>query len=346
MKNRQPSLTTRQLDVGYKSGKVQRIIGHALNLTLLPGRLVCLLGPNGAGKSTLLRTLSGLQPPLSGEIYLGKDKLSSLAPPELAQRMSLVLSERVETGNLNVTEVVSLGRTPYTGWFGKLSTKDREKIIWSMEVTGIMCFRDEPLSQLSDGEKQKVLLARALAQDTEIILLDEPTAHLDLPSRVEIMHLLRQLARDTSKAVLLSTHELDLALQVADQLWLVKADGYLAQGVPEHMVLDGTFEDVFSGRGVFFDKSAGLFKTQSHAVRFDVALSGPRELALWTSKALLREGVGCSDASPRYKIEIQDQPNTLWVITHGQTRQYCTSLEELLNTIQLLEDSTQPGTFE
>src|SRR5690606_17243553 len=145
-------------------------------------------------------------------------------------------TEKLDVGNLTVHEVVALGRTPYTGWLGKLSRSDHQKIHWAIEATDLDEVRHKRIHHLSDGERQKVMLARALAQDTQIILLDEPTAHLDLPSRVEMMHLLHSLARKTQKAVLLSTHELDLALQAADQLWLMRRDGKLTSGMPEDMV--------------------------------------------------------------------------------------------------------------
>jgi iron complex transport system ATP-binding protein len=185
--NEKPLLTARNLSVGYKTGKRgSRIVSESLGLNLWPGQLVCLLGPNGAGKSTLMRTLSGLQPALSGEITIGKTLLSALKPADLAQKLSLVLTERIEAGNLTVSELVALGRTPYTGWLGSLSEADKEKVTWSMQVTDTLLFADRRMNELSDGERQKVMLARALAQDTELILLDEPTAHLDLPNRVEM----------------------------------------------------------------------------------------------------------------------------------------------------------------
>ena len=298
-----PSLATHHLSIGYKSTKTGKVVAEKLNLELFPGQMVCLLGPNGAGKSTLMRTLAGLQPSLGGEITIEGNPLVKLTPGDLAIRLSLVLTEKIEAGNLTVYEVVALGRTPYTGWLGKLKQIDFEKIEWALESVNITSFRQKRIHQLSDGERQKVMLARALAQNTEIILLDEPTAHLDLPSRVEMMHLLHTLARKTNKAILLSTHELDLALQAADQLWLMKQSGEMTTGIPEDLVLNGAFESTFEKSGFYFDKDSGRFTIHREEVLFNVHLSGKSDLVFWTTRALLREGIGIqTDENCVYKI--------------------------------------------
>jgi len=292
MNDIKPLLSTQDLSIGYESGNKSNFISQNLNLSLLPGQLVCLLGPNGAGKSTLMRTLGGLQSALSGEVIIQEKLLSELAPGELAQKLSLVLTEKIEAGNLTVNEVVTLGRTPYTGWLGTLNALDKEKINEALKATDTFGYKERRMHQLSDGERQKVMLARALAQDTDLILLDEPTAHLDLPSRVEMMHLLHTLARQTNKAILLSTHELDLALQAADQLWLMKKNGEMITGLPEDLVLNGAFESTFAKTGFYFDRNSGTFTIHRDTVSFHVQVFGNSELIFWTKRALQREGIG------------------------------------------------------
>lgn len=294
MTNSLAILETRALTIGYRSSRSVRTVASLLGLRLEPGRLVCLLGSNGAGKSTLMRTLAGLQPALAGEILINGQLLADLKPSELAQKLSLVLTDRVDTGNLTAREVVTLGRTPYTGWLGSLSADDHRKIAESIDAAGISSLLDRHLHQLSDGEKQKVMLARALAQDTPLILLDEPTAHLDLPNRVEMMRLLHTLARETRKAILLSTHELDLALQTADELWLMHADGSLCPGVPEDLVLNGSFEAAFARNTFAFDRSTGAFIIHQPEDKAQVYLEGAERPVFWVRRALQREGIGIS----------------------------------------------------
>lgn len=294
MKNPKAIVETHSLAIGYRSSGTERTVAAGLNLQLRPGSLVCLLGSNGAGKSTLMRTLSGLQPTLAGEITIEDRPLGSLKPAELAQKLSLVLTDRIDAGNLTGREVVALGRTPYTGWLGSLTKDDHSKIAQSIEQTGINLLLDRHMHQLSDGERQKVMLARALAQDTPVILLDEPTAHLDLPNRVEMMRLLHTLARDTRKAILLSTHELDLALQTADELWLMHPDGTLLAGLPEDLVLNGAFEATFARSNFSFDRSTGTFIIHQPVDNAQIYLEGAEKPLFWAKRALQREGLGIS----------------------------------------------------
>ncbi|WP_353717313.1 ABC transporter ATP-binding protein [Dyadobacter sp. 676] len=294
MKTPAAILETHSLTIGYRSAGNERTVASDLNVTLRSGSLVCLLGSNGAGKSTLMRTLSGLQPALEGQIVIDGRRLGTLKPAELAQKLSLVLTDRIDAGNLSTREVVALGRTPYTGWLGTLGREDHFKIAQSIEQAGITPLLDRRMSQLSDGERQKVMLARALAQDTPLILLDEPTAHLDLPNRVEMMRLLHKLARNTRKAILLSTHELDLALQTADELWLMRPNGLLTTGLPEDLVLNGAFEATFSQNGFAFDRSTGMFIIHQPVGNAHVYLEGPERPVFWAKRALQREGLGIS----------------------------------------------------
>jgi iron complex transport system ATP-binding protein len=285
-----PALAAEALMVGYAVRKsAPRLVAGPLRLALYPGELVCLLGPNGAGKSTLLRTLAGVQVPLGGHLTVGGKPLASLSPEARARQLSIVLTERIEAGHLTGRELVSLGRHPHTGWLGGLSAHDHAQVQAALAATGTAEFAHRPVGELSDGERQKVLLARALAQDTPLILLDEPTAHLDLPNRVALLRLLHQLARSLGKAILLSTHELDLALQAADRVWLLPATGELLAGPPEDLVLSGAFAAAFQREGLAFDIATGTFELHAPTGPA-VQLVGNGPSAFWTRRALLRAG--------------------------------------------------------
>ena len=216
----------------------------------VPTGMFGLLGPNGAGKSTLMRTLAGMQKPLRGQVCLGKDDLHRLPPDQLAKRLAIVLTERVDVGNLSAYALVGLGRHPYTDWRGTLTANDEAIVRWALTAVGASELAARPLDELSDGERQKVMIARALAQEPQVLILDEPTAFLDLPRRVELMRLLVNLAYTTKRAILLSTHDLELALRVADRLWLLPTGGPLLDGMPEELALNGTLAAAFASEGV------------------------------------------------------------------------------------------------
>ncbi|MCE6993023.1 ABC transporter ATP-binding protein [Dyadobacter sp. CY323] len=331
-----PYLATENLTIGYRSKGLVKAISKSLNLHLWPGNLVCLLGSNGSGKSTLMRTLAGLQPALEGKVRINGQTLSNLKPENLAQKLSLVLTERVEVGNLAAREVINLGRTPYTNWLGKLDDTDKQKIAQAIDDADVSDLLEKRMHQLSDGERQKVMLARALAQDTDLILLDEPTAHLDLPTRIEMMHLLHTLAQKTGKAILLSTHELDLALQTADYLWLLQHDGTLVTGVPEDLVLNGSFESAFSKTGFLFDKASGTFSVRRNSASTSIYVSGDEDLVLWTKRAIKRQGwEAVSAENTSFKIHtFRDNALRVWEVTNSSGTHTFESIEALIRHIQ------------
>lgn len=296
-------LELRNLAIGYTQRKQQKIVASNININLYGGELVCLLGPNGAGKSTLMRTLSAAQEPLGGKVLLHGEKVHDLPARKLAKKLSLVLTERVQAGMLTAYEVVALGRSPHTNWAGKLTNKDYEIIQWAIEMAGANELANRVLSELSDGERQKIMVARALAQEPEVMILDEVTAFLDLPRRVEIMNLLRKLAHTTNKAILLSTHDMDLALRNADCLWVLPKEGQLQVGVPEDLVLNGTLEMAFASEGVVFNRNSGAFQTKQ-LYDHSVQLTGTGEAVLWTKRALERAGIATDKEAP-IKIEVQ-----------------------------------------
>ena len=223
-KNKKKMITLKNLVVGYPDGRHTRQLNHAANEEARDGMLTCLIGANGAGKSTLLRTIAGFQLPLEGTVLLGGDDVRALSPRQRAERMAVVLTDRPDVMCTTVWEMVGTGRAPFTGFWGRLSGKDRDIVTRSLRLVGIEWMADRTVASLSDGERQKVMIAKALAQQTPIILLDEPTAFLDYPSRVEVMQLLLNITHEEHKTVLLSTHDLDLALHTADRIWLFEKE--------------------------------------------------------------------------------------------------------------------------
>ena len=228
-------------------------VASDLNATAQPGTLTCLIGHNGTGKSTLLRTIARLQPSIDGSVLIGDNDISTLKPTHLSRMLSIVLTSRPDVRNMTVEELVALGRAPYTGFWGRLSADDRRIVRHSIESVGITAMAERRVCTLSDGEIQKVMIAKSLAQQTPVILLDEPTAFLDFPGKIDLMLLLQRLAHEERKTILLSTHDLETALQTADRLWLL-ADGALHDGTP-HELADRGFIDEYIGRkNVKFDK--------------------------------------------------------------------------------------------
>lgn len=251
-------LQTQDLNVGYlKHGKALLIQEH-INIELHEGKLVTLIGANGIGKSTLLRTLTGIQKPLKGDVLLKKQNIFEYSALQLAQNLSVVLTEKLPPSNLSVFELVALGRQPYTNWVGKLTNDDIEKINGALQLTEISHLKDKKHFELSDGQLQKALVARALAQDTPIIVLDEPTTHLDLHHKVSLFKLLKKLAHETQKCILFSTHDIDLAIQLSDEMIVMKKDG-IQQSEPCLFIDNGIFDTLFEDDDISFDKEKGKF---------------------------------------------------------------------------------------
>ncbi|MCC7494144.1 MAG: ABC transporter ATP-binding protein [Fimbriimonadaceae bacterium] len=323
-------LHARGLSVGYLP---DRPVAADLDLTVAAGELVCLLGPNGAGKSTLIRTLCGLLPPLAGEVALLGEELGRLTPWQRAQRLSVVLTDRVSVGHLTVEALVALGRQPHTDWTGRLRASDWERIDWAIAAVGAEALRQRLVAELSDGERQKVLVARALAQEPALIVLDEPTAFLDLPHRLELTRLLRDLAQSGGRAVILSTHDLDLALRAADRLWLLRPGQPLQAGAPEDLVLAGAVAATFEQPGLLFHPETGAFEAPV-AGRGAVCLDGHGLRAVWTRRALQRAGYQIDDAADLV-VTVCDAPEPWQLARCGQTIE-CDDLATLVATLRAL----------
>lgn len=248
------------LTTGYPTKKGNRVVSTHITANLQAGELTCLLGPNGAGKSTLLRTLAAFQAPLSGQMVLDGAPLNSYTSQQLATRLGVVLTERPDIKGMRVREMVAMGRSPYTGFWGNLSSEDEQAVDEAIRQVGIQELSRRMVHTLSDGERQKVMISKALAQQTPIIFLDEPTAFLDFPSKVEMMLLLSRLAHTMQKTIFLSTHDLELALQTADRLWLLdKTSEGVTIGTPSELAANGALPRFFSGPGITFDADALRF---------------------------------------------------------------------------------------
>ncbi|MBN1681357.1 MAG: ABC transporter ATP-binding protein [Anaerolineae bacterium] len=336
-------LSAQEISIGYNPPRRPAVVvAENLSVSLVAGELVCLIGPNGAGKSTLMRTLAGMQPTLRGCVYLGHDNISTLKPDELARRVSVVLTERVNVGHLSAYELVGLGRYPYSNWTGQLSDHDQSVIRWAIEAVGARHLAGRVFNELSDGERQKIMIARALAQEPGVMLLDEPTAFLDLPNRVETMRVLRQLTRQTERAILLSTHDLDLALRTADRIWIMPHKAPLHVGAPEDLILSGAFEAAFRSEGAIFDSERGAFKIIAKHTK-PINLSGEGLDALWTQRALERAGFTVSQdhANGDVRVEvISENDHRRWRSTiHNQGREH----NSIYDLITHLRQENQPS---
>ena len=254
-------LKTENLNIGYSNKKTEIIVSSNINIELKKGELVGLIGANGIGKSTLIRTITNVQKPLKGSVSINDKNLTEYNSVDLAKVMSLVLTEQVASKNLTVFELIALGRQPYTNWVGNLSKKDTSIINQSLQQINIEALKHKKCFELSDGQLQKVMIARALAQDTDLIILDEPTTHLDMYHKAYILKLLQKLAKETNKTILFSSHEIDLAIQLCDKL-IVMTDDTVISDAPCELISKGVFNTLFPKDLIAFDESTGSFRVK------------------------------------------------------------------------------------
>ncbi|HEX8270243.1 MAG TPA: ABC transporter ATP-binding protein [Flavobacterium sp.] len=250
-------LQTENLSIGYNHKKQQNVVSYNINIALQKGQLISLIGGNGAGKSTLLRTITGIQKPIAGDVNLKGKKISDFDTLALSQQLSIVLTEKLPPGDLTVFELIALGRQPYTNWIGTLTELDHVKISEAMHLAEVTHLSDKKHYEISDGQLQKVLIARALAQDTPLILLDEPTTHLDLLHKVSLFRLLKKLT-ESGKCILFSTHDIDLAISFSDEMILMKS-GIVIQGTPLKLISNGALKNLFEDENITFDEQKGKF---------------------------------------------------------------------------------------
>lgn len=302
---------------------------------LRPRELVCLMGPNGVGKSTLVRTLLGWHPPLRGSITLRGRALPTLSRRYLARNVSVVLPGRAVAGHLRAEELVALGRLPYAAWHGRYRRADADRARQALAQVDAGALRQRRVAELSDGERQRVLIARALAQDTPLLLLDEPTAFLDIGNRIQVTRLLQRLAHAAGKAILMTTHDLDLALHHADALWVWNAARRrIARGAPEEMMLSGALPAAFAGEDIRFDPATGaLQRPQGQGRRVHVRDDAPA--SLWARRALQRKGfrIAAAPAAAVPTVAYEAAPAQWILIDAAGQRAVFASLYHLLNAL-------------
>jgi iron complex transport system ATP-binding protein len=312
-----PILKLEDLHIGYSQSyprKDSSVYGP-LDVDIQGPEMIGIIGRNGIGKSTLLRTLAGIQPALKGKIFIFGSETKRISRSAIAQLVSYVSTEAIHIPNLSVTDLVTMGRFPYTNWIGKLTYDDTRIIKDAIEHTGIQQLRYKPVHRLSDGEKQKVMIARALAQDTPIIFLDEPTAFLDLPARHEILRLLHNLTREKNKLIVFSTHDLAIAMDEVDKLWLMTREG-LIEGAPEDLLINQGFRKLFENSEMEYDSKSLAFRF-SRDLKRNITIYGELPYATFTSKAMERIGFRTTqDKTTEYAVTIESDNNSLqWKVT-------------------------------
>lgn len=314
------------LSLGYKKQSKESVIAEEISFSLEKGKLTCLLGPNGVGKSTLIKTIMGQIPILKGKITLSGKAISGFNAKLLARKIAVVLTDKVALGNLTVYQLVSLGRIPHTSWLGNLSNHDHEVVEKALNATNTTYLKDTVLSELSDGQLQKVMIARALVQDGEILILDEPTAHLDLINRFEIMHLLRKIAQEEGKAVLVVTHDLDIAIESADEFWLMQCGLPLICGSPEDLIVSNKINLLLPNDSLKFDISTG--KVQESKEYDYPKIEGEEKLTRWL-KLVIRKNKLVFPAD-MISLTITETPFLISMKSHKELLEF-TSFKSFLN---------------
>ena len=334
--NKQRTIQLRNLSIGYLTKNNRKIVASDINADIFSGELTCLLGANGIGKSTLLRTLSAFQPKLDGQIYIEGKEIETYSEKQLSTLIGVVLTEKCDIKNMTARELIGLGRSPYTGFWGTLSDTDKTIVDKAIAMVKIEDLASRMVHTLSDGERQKVMIAKALAQETPIIFLDEPTAFLDFPSKVEIMQLLHRLSRQTNKTIFLSTHDLELALQIADKIWLIDKQSGINIGTPEDLSLSGHLTSFFARKGIIFDEETGLFRIENTYTK-QIKLIGHGQLYSMVRKALLRNGIlATRNIESEDYIEVCNGENReIKIFQSAKQPTSVYSIETLLETLKL-----------
>ena len=319
-----------QLSVGYR----RRAVFKDINLSAAKCELIALIGRNGVGKSTLMRTIARLQPSISGEIKIAGKLLEQYSRNELAAILSIVSTDTIGVAHLTVKQLVSLGRFPHTNWLGKLTKNDAILVEEAMHLTGITSLGEKNLHEISDGERQRAMIARTLAQDTDMILLDEPTAFLDMPNKYEIVNLLHRLTRTKQKTILFSTHDLNIALQEADKFWLM-IDDTMYEGAPEDLALNGQFARMFENTKLDFDDKNAQFNIKRNDKK-PIKVAGEGKTFFWTKNALERLGfvVQKTENTKQADISISSENQTLWTINYREKSSQFTSIYQLVEFLK------------
>ncbi len=319
------------LRIGYTSGKHVVELIPPLKASSDGSELIAVIGRNGIGKSTLLRTLTGLQVSLGGRFLLYNRNINEFSRMDLARRVSYISTEIVRASNMTVHDLVSLGRFPHTNWIGNIDNESHMAIESSLEKTGLINFRNRNISELSDGERQKSMIARMLAQDTEIMIMDEPTAFLDISSKYEIINLMLELTGE-GKTIIFSTHDFNNALNHADKIWLMLDFGML-EGAPEDLIIDGSFEHLFESAIIGFNSSEGSF-TFTKEPRNKISVLGEGIIRKWTERAVIRAGYSVSEQENDLIIKIPDKKTRKWQLLKEESTEHFNSIYELVQRLK------------
>ncbi|HOW10615.1 MAG TPA: ABC transporter ATP-binding protein [Bacteroidales bacterium] len=320
------------LEIGYATSGSKRILLPPLNETACEGELIAVIGRNGVGKSTLLRTIAGLQPVISGQLLIDGRKISDYSRVQLSEKVGYISTEIVKVSNMTVYDLVSQGRFPYTGWFGRIGKKDDHVILESVGKTGLKDLVHRPVNQLSDGERQRAMIAMVLAQDAKLMIMDEPTAFLDISAKFDILHIMHDLAAERGKTILFSTHDLGMAVSRADKIWLLCDEG-MQTGSPEDLVLDGAFESLFNSSEVKFNIEDGTFRLSSKE-KGAVKIAGTGHEKFWTEKALIRAGFRIARSGDAPVIEVISSTPLKWNIKTISFSKQFGSLYDLIHWIK------------
>lgn len=323
------------LNTGYKIKGGEKIVSSNLNAQLCSGELTCLLGPNGAGKSTLLRTLAAFQPAMGGSVTVMNRELATYSSKDLAKLISVVLTDNSGIKNMTAWDVVAMGRSPYTGFWGKLTSKDKKIVDKCLTWVGITDLAQRKVHTLSDGEKQKVMIAKAIAQETPVIFLDEPTAYLDYPSKVAMMLLLHRLSKALKKTIFMSTHDIEHALQIADQVWLLDKEKGLTTGMPEDLSLDGSIERYFANESLTYEPATRTFAIKHETAR-TVAMTGDKTSMEYKMccEALVRNGIQPIEEEENNAVVLRVPGDGSYrLIEKGQETLKVNRIEHLLKTV-------------
>jgi len=328
MEKKFPDISLNNLTIGYSSKKELKILLSGISTKLFSGEIIALMGSNGSGKSTLLRTLTGFHQPLSGEVLLNNRDIFGISMRERAGFISFVSTDPVRVGNMTVFDLVGLGRYLHSGWWGNLLSEDLKMIEHCLQLSGMSGFESRQLNSLSDGERQRAMIARALAQDTPVIILDEPTAFLDVRNKYEIIHLLRELSLTKGKLVIFSTHDFSISLGMADKIWLIN-DGKLCEGAPEDLAMNDQFQSLFDGSPITFHSETGEIVLSDLPVKgINLVVEGNEKM--WLLKALNRKGLFI-DPTSQVKLNVEKKGNDSVFLLEEAGRKACYhSIYELL----------------
>jgi iron complex transport system ATP-binding protein len=321
-------LTIKALRIGYKTGGVEKVILPALNSSARKSELIAVIGKNGAGKSTLLRTITGLMPALGGHIYYEEKEILQYSRMELARKVGYISTESIRASSMSVYDLVALGRFPYTDWTGRIDAENYELIVNAIGNSGMSAMTYRYLEELSDGERQRAMIARILAQDTGLMVMDEPTAFLDIGSKYEILHLLHTLTREAGKTIIFSTHDLQMAISQADKIWLLD-EKKLIEGAPEDLMLAGDFDHIFDSSPVKYNSDYGTFSFIGEE-RGEIFIEGEGIFRHWTEKAVNRAGYTVSKTKTDPLIIVPSGESKNWLLVTDITSTEFSSIYQLI----------------